>query len=285
MKHLRGSWPCRAGIAALLALAGAALLSVGPALAVRSFLTISSSAELAPHSKGGATASCPAPLRPFWGGFFVRGAPAAGNLPTAFKPAGRAWRTLATNSGSEAHGVSTEAYCIRRHRPFSERSRSTRIGAGLAGSATASCPPGRTVVGGGFRASVDPGPGGRHVVITAMRRVGARGIGVTGANLSPSRPGDLTAYAYCSRGPRPLAFTGTAAVPPGGTARLVAKCPRAADGGGTIQFAGFEGSSSVSGALVSPAQFRRGSNHGVILTAVNHSPTDAGEATAFVYCR
>ena len=258
--------------------------TVGLATATR--LTIASGVYIAPGEAGAATSACPAGKEARQGGFYGDLRPGSAEL-TGFKMRGRGWRALATNPGTMKAGLTVESYCSRAapHRLI-QRSATVTVPARSTAAAVARCRPGETLLSAGFRSSIEAG--GPHVVVDGMRRVGVRNLRVTGANLAARSDGRLTAYAYCGRAKRPLVRTQTATVPASGKVRLVAKCPEKVRGFGHRPelFGGFQASSSdpASGSVASPAQFRSFGDRGVI-TAVNRSPGDAIEVTAFAYCR
>lgn len=266
----------------LVGAVGLALVLVAAALATH--YTYRDSSDINAGEEGGATVRCPAGWRAHWGGFQAAFGADEGAEPTAFKVEGNGWRLLATNSGGEARGIAIEAYCQPYRRALTQRSAAATVAPRGTGAATARCRSGETLLAGGFRGSIVPG--GPHVVVDGMRRVGVRNLRVTGANLSSNAAGRVTAYAYCGHGQRPIVASNTVAVPPASAARFVAVCP-GHRGELTDLFSGFQASTSdpARGLVVSPAQFRYGGKEKVIVTAVNRSPTEPVEMTAFVYCR
>jgi hypothetical protein len=271
-------WKLRISIATLLV----ALAAAGVAMGSR--FTYGNGVELAAGEMGGASVECPSGWLAHWGGYFARFGGDGGAEATAFKTRGNGWRLLATNTAKEERGISIEAYCQPGRRPLVQRDGSARVAPLSTGAATARCRRGETLLAGGFRASIEPG--GPRVTVDGMRRVGARNLRVTAANVSRSAPGLLTAYAYCGHAKRPVVGRGSEVVPPGEATRLVAACPDNPRDWNVI-FGGFQASPGdpVTGSVTSPAQFRPGGKGKIIVTAVNRSQTEPATMTAFVYCR
>jgi hypothetical protein len=200
---------------------------------------------------------------------------------------GRGWRVHGTNTGTERAALTVESYCSRAApHQLTEHSQTAPVPPLGTAVATPRCARDETLLSAGFRNTYEPG--GPRVVVDGMQRLGIRGLRVSGANLSASSTGTVTAYAYCGHARRPLVRSQTVSVPPSGKERLVAKCPEKARGFGRRPelFGGFAASSSdpATGAVVTPGQFRSFGDRGII-TAVNRSPEEAIEATVFVYCR
>ena len=271
----------RTALTLIALLAAAASLA---ALALATHYTYSNSATLAAGELSGAQSECPPGWRARWGGFSAQFGPQGGAEPTAFRARGNASTLLATNTGEGEMGVRVEAYCQPAVRALSLRSRTVVVPPLSTREAMARCDPGETLLAAGFRNRIEPG--GAHVVVDGMRRVGVRNLRVTAANLSAHVTGRATAYAYCGHGPRPVVASSTAVVPPAGSERFVVLC-RGDRGEMTNLFSGFQSSPAdpASGAVTSPAQFRYGGKEKTIVTAVNRSPTEPARMTAFAYCR
>jgi hypothetical protein len=262
-------------------LATAAVLAAG---ALATHYTYSNSATLAAGELSGAHAECPRGWRAPWGGFSAQFGPDGGAEPTEFRARGDAWALFATNTGETEHGVRVEAYCRPDAPKLTRRSRTVVVRPLATRVAVARCEPGETLLAAGFRGRIEPG--GAHVVVDGMRRVGARDLRITAANLSADVSGRAAAYAYCGHGPRPIVASSTAVVPAAGSERFVARCP--GDRGEMADvFSGFQASPAdpASGAVTSPAQFRYGGKEKLIVTAVDRSATESATMTAFVYCR
>ena len=266
-----------------LCLAGS---SVFPAGAAANPLTTVGGVELAPWSAGAGDSACPAKRPAFLGGFYGELGARSGVEITGLKMRQNGWRVLVTNASAETRGVNVESYCTQlRNPPLLEAHSATVPVAPLSAAvAVARCPRGRTLLAGGFRSSVDPRPGGRHVVVDGMRRVGAATLQISAVNLS-QKTGTATAYAYCGRGQRPVLASRTVEVAPNSSERLVAECP-GHRGQYFGVFGGFQGSAAnaVAGTAVTPAQFRYFARSKIVVTAVNRG-SEAGSMTAFIYCR
>lgn len=267
------------GLALCFALCGAAVASAR--------LTVGNGIELAPRESGAASSECPPGLEARKGGFSADFGVAGGVELSGFKMRGRGWRVLATNTGEEEAGVSVESYCSpAAPRPLVQRDATVSVPPLTAAVAVARCRQGETLLSAGFRNSIVAG--GAHVVVDGMRRTGARSARVSGANLSPSARGRLTAYAYCGHARRPLVRSQTVPVPPLGKERLVARCPEKVRGFGhrPALFGGFQAGAPdpPAGAVASPAQFRNFGDR-MVITAVNRNPAAAMPMTVFVYCR
>jgi hypothetical protein len=267
-------------------LAIALCLLVGSAGSAVARLTIAGGGYLAPGEAGASTSACPKGLEARKGGFYGDLGPGRTEV-TGFKMRGRGWRVLGTNTGSERAALTAESYCSRAaaHQLVEHGMTVPVLPLGTA-AAVVRCDRDETLLSAGFRNSYKAA--GPHVVVDGMQRVGIRSLRVSGANLSASSTGTVTAYAYCGHAKRPLVRSRTVSVPPSGKERLVAKCPEKARGIGRRPelFGGFAASASdpTTGAVVTPGQFRSFGDRGIV-TAVNRSPDEAIEATVFVYCR
>jgi hypothetical protein len=261
-------------------------LVVGSAGSAVARLTIAGGGYLAPGEAGASTSACPEGLEARKGGFYGDLGPGRTEV-TGFRMRGRGWRVLGTNTGTERAALTVESYCSRAApHPLAEHSQTAPVPPLGTAVATPRCARDETLLSAGFRNTYEPG--GPHVVVDEMQRLGIRSVRVSGVNLSASSTGTVTAYAYCGHAKRPLVRSQTVSVPPSGKARIVAKCPEKARGFGRRPelFGGFAASSSdpATGAVVTPGQFRSFGDRGIV-TAVNRSPDQAIEATVYVYCR
>ncbi|HXR61331.1 MAG TPA: hypothetical protein VN732_08400 [Solirubrobacterales bacterium] len=262
-------------------------LLLGSAVPVSARLTMGNGIALQTGEAGVASSVCPTGLEARQGGFSADFGAEGGAEVTGFKMRGRGWRVLATNTGSEAAGVSVESYCSpAAPHGLVQRSATVEVPAGGNALAVARCRGDETLLSAGFRNSIELGRA--HVVVDGMQRIGVRNLGVSGANLSTRVRGRLTAYAYCGHGKYPLVRSETLTVPPSSKERLVARCPEKVRGFGYRPglFGGFQAGSSdpLAGAVVSPAQYRSFGDRQV-LTAVNRSADQSIQMTVFVYCR
>lgn len=267
------------GFALCVALCGAAVASAR--------LTVGNGVGVSPGQSAAASSECPAGLEARKGGFSADFDAEGGAEVTGFRMRGRGWRVLATNTGEDEEGVTVESYCSpAASRRLVERAASVPVPPLTAAVAVAGCRRNETLLSVGFRNSIVAG--GPHVVVDGMRRTGARGLKVSGANLSPAARGRLTAYAYCGFARRPLVRSQTVPVPPLGKERLVARCPDKVHGFGhrPAVFGGFQGGPSdpSGGAVASPAQIRNFGDR-VVVTAVNRNPATSLPMTVYAYCR
>jgi hypothetical protein len=260
------------------------LVSVGMAAAIR--LTSAGGIYLAAGESGAGDSACPVGQEARKGGFYGDLRPGAVEV-TGFKMRGRGWRVLGTNTGTEKGALTVESYCSRAApHQLIEHGMTVPVPPLETAVAVVRCDRDETLLSAGFRNSYRVG--GPRVVVDGMQRVGVRSLRVTGANLSATSTGTVTAYAYCGHAKRPLVRTQTVSLPPSGKERLVAKCPEKTRGFGRRPelFGGFGVSASdpATGAVVSIGQFRSFGDRGIV-TAVNRSAEKAIEATVFVYCR
>jgi hypothetical protein len=270
--------------ARLLFIALACCLVVGAGSAAAR-LTVADGIYLGAGESGAAESACPAGSEAREGGFYGDLRPGGAEV-TGFRMRGSGWRVLGTNTGTEKAALTVESYCSRvAPRQLTERGMTVPVLPLGTAAAVVRCRSDETLLGAGFRNSVEAG--GPHVVVDGMQRVGVRNLRVTGVNLSAGSTGTVTAYAYCGHAKRPLVRSQTETVPPGGKLRLVAKCPEKARGFGRRPelFGGFAASSDpASGAVVSIGQFRSFGDRGVV-TVANRSADQPLEATVFAYCR
>jgi hypothetical protein len=90
--------------------------------------------------------------------------------------------------------------------PVAAIAASNTVAPDAAGTATATCPPNKTLVGGGFASGPLEGPNGPDfgTFVTESRRDGASSWRVSATNLDVDTPGTVSAYAYCRKGAAPL---------------------------------------------------------------------------------
>ena len=193
--------------------------------------------------------------------------------------AGRSWRFAAANNSDDPRSIRSIAYCSD-HPAYSVRSASRTLAASTVKTVRASCPRGTQLLAGGYRGRIDPTDSEPVVIVTAMKRVGARTLAVTAAAIRDGGP--ATAIAYCGDGSRPSAHAAHAAVPGDGTGRATARCPRHT----SLAFGGFVASAKLTepnSKLVAPGAIARGGG-GWAVTGVNATTTFAGRITAIAYC-
>ena len=174
------------------------------------------------------TATCPKGEHVSFGGVIAefKPPPGVGTRPLVFaegmrRTAADRW-TVSGQSGTKSVGshLTSIAYCDRGRVPTSV-SKKVGLAANQVGSATATCPAGLVVVGGGFNSGAAPG----HLeLVVQLARVTSTQWRVTLRNIAPGAT-SVTAIAYCGHGPAPkvqVSAVGMAAKK-GGTAR--ASCP------------------------------------------------------------
>jgi hypothetical protein len=264
-----------------------AMVVLGASLAEANPLTSGDSAEVQPGETETATSGCPLERPATLGGFSAQFGPAGGAEVTGFKMNRNGWRLLAANTGGEKRLFGVESYCSPggSQARFQVRTSTMEIEPLARARVVARCRAGETLLAGGFRSSIDPATRGRHVVVNGMHRVGVRALQVGAVNISKARSGIATAYAYCGHGRRPVVSLQTVEVEPGRSERLVSSCPGEHRGEFRGVFIGFQGSGLDRGSVVTPGQMRFFAPDKVVVTGVNRSEDEAGEMTAYIYCR
>jgi hypothetical protein len=181
-----------------------------------------------PLAAGSVTATCPKGEHVSFGGLIAEFKPppkAAGHpaeFPTGmYRSAPDRWTVTGQSNSTGASGhLSAVAYC-GRGRVSTSASRTAPLPGSRALSATATCPAGTVVVGGGYRS----GSGSTHLegVGQLLAPSSTRWI-VSMLNLTQA-PTTITAIAYCATGvaPNPYRTTLTLAAHKGGTAHV--RCP------------------------------------------------------------
>jgi hypothetical protein len=147
----------------------------------------------------------------------------------------------------------------------------------------ASCPRGRRLVFGGFRAEQRPqgDPDNPIVIPTAAKRTGPRTWRVEGFNFAdgPDDAGELSALAYCGKAKRTTAKVGTRSIDPLESQSATARCPR----GTRVRYGGFQAETQPNGALLITGLARTGRRtFRATAFALSMLPL---ELTAIAYCR
>jgi len=171
------------------------------------------------HDSGTVTAHCPSGTRLFSGGFqrtnfatpefATRGIFYGGNYITESRAVGNGWRVSAGSTGANGGELTAIAYCGEDPSlPITTVSASAHVGEGESASAvTPNCPPGRTLIAGGF----DSG-GSHNALIANGFFTGAGTWAATGYGWFGSA--DVTAYGYCAKARDTADRSGFPADPP-----------------------------------------------------------------------
>jgi len=211
-----------------------------------------------------ATAKCPSGEHVRFGGFL-------NGVAGMHRMASNTWRVDGYNLGGSANPKSirltSHAYCGRGPAPV-ERTKTVAITS--FGIATATCPAGKIVTGGGFLASP-------HAVLalTRLERVASNKLLVSGyLRYGITKHAKLTAIAYCASGTAPVRASKTRTL--GGDGGIVrATCPK----GTTLSFGGVIAEASGS---EPPLVFEMVAE-GADTWKVREST--AGTLTSLAYCR
>jgi hypothetical protein len=180
---------------------------------------------------------CPPRSFPLGGGMIVSPGPGAGGggvYPHSYERLGaqRGWHINAilydpNGSSTTPRSVTIQTVCGRGLRPANPSPHSTIfIRSDQIKSATAACPKGQFLIGGGFQRTNFDSTGGNY--ITESRADGPRAWRVTGSAFGGSGGGELTAIAYCvrHRGPILTEVSASAPIPFGATATATTPpCP------------------------------------------------------------
>jgi hypothetical protein len=273
------------GLAVLLIFAAAALAS-----------NKSATKTVAGNSAATAKVSCPDGQPPTGAGFRNQIVVPVGDgpivLPSSMRITGHGARTTATNSVSTEGAMKVFAYCSAKARKLKVRTKTVPVPANKTRSATATCPPDTTVLGGGFKVPIvlnssPVGAGASRLVATdpfvllaGMYRPMPRSWKVSGV-ATRGAPGHVTAIAYCGAGPAAVTASRTKSVAAGGRATVLAKCPVGTHvlfGGERTQLA-----DTLTGPGTTASGLLRSGSTRIELDAVNDA--NAGDATAIAYCR
>jgi hypothetical protein len=201
--------------------------SLGPVVAV----SAQGNDTTALGQRSSAIAVCPPGTIAVGGGFTTTFMPAGGGaigVDNSFRSSNESWQVTGENiAGSGA--VTAHAYCRRGRLPVVDVAGTAPIaGATFAvGSATASCPSGTQLIGGGFQTTRGPN-GGDIAFPFANSRTGPQTWTVSSSNNTTS-PQTLTAHAYCLakiRAPTAVGGASAAVVAPlGSVAAVSSACP------------------------------------------------------------
>lgn len=185
-----------------------------------------------PGSISTATATCPSRLQAVGGGYsapFVTTSRVA--VVDSFRSGLRSW-TVDGIVNNFPGAATSFVYCRRNNRTVTDVTALVSVSGtnGANATASATCPTGTQLIGGGFQSTHGPAPTALLAATTDMS-VGPAVWSVTVFNNGTAAPQALTAHAYCMTGiraPRILSSTASSTVPPlGGTSATTPACPRA----------------------------------------------------------
>jgi hypothetical protein len=236
------------------------------------------------RTKGAAIASCPRGEHVAFGGLVAQYQLPAGSGAEVFpegmrRSADDKW-TVYGMSGTDLTGsrLTAAAYCERGPVPRAA-TKTVPLPALQVASATATCPAGTVVVGGGYNSAASA----QHIeLVGRLQRSSSTQWVVTMINIMPKAT-TLTAIAYCSAGSAPKQVTKAVSLAPhkGGTAR--ASCPK----GTTLAFGGVLGDEFQAGTkfgAVAPFSWTASTTTQWVVTGYNAGNV-AGKLTALAYCR
>ena len=182
--------------------------------------------------------------------------------------------SLSTTRGSR---LTAAAYCAKVN-PAITVTKTVKVKEGHTGAATATCPAGTVVVGGGFNTRAFP----HFEDVKGMERVTARTWRVTILNITGGGT-TIMAIAYCAHGAVPIMRAHALKIPSGGGGTVRARCPA----GTQLLFGGEVASApgvGVKVAHVFPFNFSAESKTRWAVAAGNGGGA-AGTLTALAYCR
>ena len=272
----------RGGRLAKLSGAGVVLLCVALAAPVFAYVSSATRAVTVPkHGHRAVTATCPRGQNVTSGGVIAQFDVAHDAIvyPTGMrKTAAGSWSvygsSLSTTRGSQLTAV---AYCANVN-PVITATKTVKVREGQSGAATATCPAGTVVVGGGFNTRAFP----HFEDVKGMERRTARTWRVTILNITGGGT-SITAIAYCGHGAVPVMRAHAIRIASGGGGTVRARCPA-----GTQLLFGGEVSAApgvaVKLAHVFPFRFSAESKTSWAVAAGNGGGT-AGTLTALAYCR
>jgi hypothetical protein len=201
--------------------------ALGPVVAV----SAQGNSTTALGQRSSAIAVCPSGTIAVGGGFTAPFRPDAGSaigVDNSFRSSNESWQVTGENiAGTGA--VTAHAYCRRSRLPIVDVTAAGPIPGQIfaAGSATASCPGGTQLIGGGFQTTRGPNAG--DIAFPFVNTQTAPGTWTVSSTNNATSPQTLTAHAYCMAGIRtPTAVTGagSAVVPTlGQVSAASATCP------------------------------------------------------------
>ena len=237
-------------------------------------------------SSGSVTATCPKGEHVAFGGLVAEfeAPPKAPKHPVVFpegmrRTAPDRWTVLGQNGAPDTGSRLTAiAYCNRGAVP-STASNAVAVAANRTGAATATCPAGKVVVGGGYNS----GASLHHLeLMVRLERPSPTQWRVILRNIAP-RATNVTAIAYCAAGPAPTERVTTVTMPKhkGGTAR--ASCPANT----SLVFGGLIANSprsGIHGADLEAFSWTAASTKQWVVTGFNDGDA-GGTLEALAYCR
>ena len=236
------------------------------------------------RSKGSASASCPRGEHVAFGGLVAQYQVPPGSGAEVFpvgmrRTANNRW-TVYGMSGTNLTGsrLTAAAYCARGAVP-SEVSKSVTLpGFGVA-TATATCPKGTVVVGGGYNSAATV----KHIeLVGRLERLASNQWLVTMINIMPGAT-TVTSIAYCSPGTAATQVSATRTLAPHKGGTTVVTCPKRT----ALVFGGVLGNTAQVGArftAVAPFSWIARSTTQWVVTGYN-AGNAAGNLSALAYCR
>jgi hypothetical protein len=192
-----------------------------------------------PAPTGTATSTCPKGTKLALGGFTGGGGPDPTDpgitLTDLQRPSKRDWSVSALNLNGGAGNLTSLAYCSKVKK-LTEAVGSATITPSGTGTATATCPPKKSVRLGGFSGEVNRSGLNPAVVATGLRLASKRTLQVEAVNVSEDTAGSLDAIAYCGKGPKLKTKAAAVSIPQGGHAGATAECPKRKP----VAFGGFD---------------------------------------------
>jgi hypothetical protein len=180
-----------------------------------------------------AVATCPPGKQAIGGGFSAAVSVSGSSLLVhdSYRSSAQTWTAAARDDSGLLFGGGVTAFAFCRNAtksPVADATQSITLNAaGMPQTASASCPSGQQLVGGGFQSTVGPTPD--DVAIIRQNAPLSGGWSATAAN-NTAQPQTLTAHAYCLAGLRPPTIITAVKSSTLGTNRTIrattATCPR-----------------------------------------------------------
>ena len=209
-------------------------------------------------------------------------------LGSLTRPAARRAKGSAFNVGSAPGKLSVDARCASGPAPRSVSSSTTLPPAGMTfvvKSVSATCPAGKGIVFGGFRAEQRPDgdPDNPIVFPASAKRDGPRSWTVRGWNLSdgPDDAGELSSIAYCGNVGSTKAVSETKTIQPLTAASVKARCPRDSE----LAYGGYKASASENAVSVVTGLERVDDRTFRVSAAAPLLTPASPSVTAIAYCR
>jgi hypothetical protein len=198
----RGRARAAAGLgAAALALGGVQVVTASPVAAVPGLVRVTATSATTSANKS-VTATCPAGRKVLGGAGRIDGTTAQGEVGLVASTPTGGGNGYTVSAAEDANGtnvawsVSAIAFCAPPMAGLQYVSYTFTAGSSKSRWSTATCPPGKKVLGAGAALS---GNGGGHVLLTGVRPEGDNGVTATGYEDEGGTPGNwsVTATATC----------------------------------------------------------------------------------------